>query len=219
MLLPPLPHFQPSVPCFTLPSPSAASSSYPKEDCCRPPLFLLSSSIASQSSAAHYPCRRYHPLAVDILHPLAATAASAALASAISLPPLSSLPSPPCCRCIPCVPCSQSCLPLHLHHRRCQLPDPALPNLFLAVASIAGHNRAPLQSPPLLAASPLLSALTTATCRQSPLPPPLPLLPSLPQSFPIAPLPLHLPAATATTPCYRLLSSAPSPTPLTAICI
>ncbi|RWW43875.1 hypothetical protein BHE74_00050418, partial [Ensete ventricosum] len=62
-------------------------------------------------------------------------------------------------------------LPLHLHHCRCQLPDPALPNLFLV--AIASHNCCPspissYAKSVAIAVSPHcchLSLVATATCR------------------------------------------------------
>ncbi|RWW49545.1 hypothetical protein BHE74_00044276 [Ensete ventricosum] len=53
-------------------------------------------------------------------------------------------------------------LPLHLP---LSLSDPVLPNLFPTTAAIAGHNRYPSPISSFLATSPLLPALTAATCR------------------------------------------------------
>ncbi|RWW38814.1 hypothetical protein BHE74_00055916 [Ensete ventricosum] len=53
---------------------------------------------------------------------------------------------------------SRAFLPLHLHHRRC-------PTSSLQLQPSPATIVAPLQSPPLLAASSLLSALTAATHR------------------------------------------------------
>ncbi|RZS21583.1 hypothetical protein BHM03_00054234, partial [Ensete ventricosum] len=62
-------------------------------------------------------------------------------------------------------------LPPHLHHHRCQLPDPVLPNLFPAAAAITSHNHCPSPisssaSSIAIAANPYrchLSSVTTAT--------------------------------------------------------
>ncbi|RRT41801.1 hypothetical protein B296_00055868, partial [Ensete ventricosum] len=58
---------------------------------------------------------------------------------------------------------SRAFLPLHLYHCRCRIQccPTSSPQLQPSPATIA----TPLQSPPLLATSPLLPALTVATCR------------------------------------------------------
>ncbi|RRT61551.1 hypothetical protein B296_00027760 [Ensete ventricosum] len=61
---------------------------------------------------------------------------------------------------------SRAFLPLHLHHCRCKLSDPALPNLFLATAAIAGHNRCP--SPISSSASSVAIAASPHCCHMSP---------------------------------------------------
>ncbi|RRT56756.1 hypothetical protein B296_00024286 [Ensete ventricosum] len=53
---------------------ATVSSSCPKEDYRRPPLFFLSSSVTGQPSVVHYPCRHCHPPVVAVpprllLHP------------------------------------------------------------------------------------------------------------------------------------------------------
>ncbi|RZS13736.1 hypothetical protein BHM03_00045362 [Ensete ventricosum] len=124
-------------------------------------------------------------------------------------------PSPACCRSAPAplpqpppycavaasptsLALNRAFLPLHLHHRRCQLSDPALPNLFPATAAIAGHNRCP--SPIYSSASSVVIIVSSHCCH-------------------LSPVTAASCLATATTPCYRLLPSAPSPTPSTPIYI
>ncbi|RZS12388.1 hypothetical protein BHM03_00043822, partial [Ensete ventricosum] len=88
-------------------------------------------------------------------------------ASAISLPSLSSLSLPPCCPTTASLVLSHAFLPLHLHHHRCQLPDPMLPNLFPAVATIASHNRCP--SPISSSACSVAIAASPHSCHLSPI--------------------------------------------------
>ncbi|RZS15541.1 hypothetical protein BHM03_00047388 [Ensete ventricosum] len=60
---------------------------------------------------------------------------------------------------------SRAFLPLHLHHCRCKLSDPALPNLFPAAAAIARHNRCP--SPISSSASSVAIAASPHCCHMS----------------------------------------------------
>ncbi|RZS20627.1 hypothetical protein BHM03_00053160, partial [Ensete ventricosum] len=169
-LLPPLPHFQPSIPCFTLPSsfpyslqqfsnyhrrpqslpsPSTASSFYPKEDMSSatsvPPLLIY----RWPAFGSTLPLPSLPP--VGRCYPSPACYHSAP----VPLPqlPLSSLFLPFLprrCLLIAAIVASptsltlnRAFLPPHLHHRHYQLPDPALPNPFPTAAAITGHNRCP----------------------------------------------------------------------------
>ncbi|RWW41489.1 hypothetical protein BHE74_00053009 [Ensete ventricosum] len=139
-----------------LPSPSVASSSYPKEDYHRPPLFLLSSSVVGQPSTAPLPLPPLPPIDHRYPSPACCCSRLCHLSSSRFFPVIASLLLLPLHPLRPLL--SRAFLPLHLHHRRC--PTSSL-QLQPSPATIA----APLQSPPLLAASSLLSALTAATHR------------------------------------------------------
>ncbi|RZR97773.1 hypothetical protein BHM03_00027018 [Ensete ventricosum] len=68
----------------------------------------------------------------------------------------------PCCRLLVAaasLALSRAFLPLHLHHHRCQLPDPALPNVFPVATAIAEHNRCP---------SPISSSTSSVAIAASP---------------------------------------------------
>ncbi|RWW15903.1 hypothetical protein GW17_00020242 [Ensete ventricosum] len=159
MLLPPLPHFQPFVPCFTLPSPSVASSSYSKEDCRQPPLFLLSSSVTGQPSAVHYPCRRCHPSAVDILHSLAAAVHSRLchnhLLAALSLHPLCPLLS-----VVPSFPCISTTTAANCRIQRCPTSS-----LKLQPSPATNHCPSPISS----SASSIYITVSPHCCHLSPI--------------------------------------------------
>ncbi|RWW48460.1 hypothetical protein BHE74_00045461, partial [Ensete ventricosum] len=113
---------------------------------------------------------------------------------------LVALPLHPLFSVMPSFPCISTTTAANCQIQCCPNSSPqSQPSLATIVA--------PLQSPPLLAVSPLLSALTAATCRQSLLPlvaaSSLAATASLPRPFPTTPLLLHLLAATVATPCFH----------------
>ncbi|RZR88733.1 hypothetical protein BHM03_00016363 [Ensete ventricosum] len=139
MLLPPLPHFQPSVPSSLRQRTTLAAATTRR-------LSISFTRLLPQPPLPHsplpslflpfLPCRRL--LAVAVV----ASPASLALSRAF--------------------PCISTTAIANYRIQRCPTSSPQSHPLPATIA-------APLQSP-LLAALPLLSALTTATCRQSPLP-------------------------------------------------
>ncbi|RRT67819.1 hypothetical protein B296_00008757 [Ensete ventricosum] len=82
------------------------------------------------------------------------------------------------------------------HSSATKIPSPLLPPL----SQQSPQNANVIVALPATATDHLCSSPPLLT---TPLPPLLLLLPSLPKPFPAAPLPLHLPAAIATPPCYH----------------
>ncbi|RRT37971.1 hypothetical protein B296_00050241 [Ensete ventricosum] len=106
------------------------------------------------------PCHCCHPLAIDILHPLAVAAHPHLCRSC-----LCHLSSSPFFLVAASLALKRAFLPLHLHHRCCQLSDPALPNLFLATAAIVDHNCCPSLISSSASSVAIVVSPHPATCR------------------------------------------------------